>query len=769
MNDAVTGPSPAPSVGLPEHLVPFGSTGWSVWRSFCARRAGMPYAWLSTDAGAGFAAAHAAALSSLRRACGREAFLEALAWQNPPVAAAARAGVLTRGKRQRYASRTLAAYLARYAAKNDTVGFYGPCGWGAWNAAGTEVGFVTAPDPGASAFLELWAVRAVAEMLIQRHRLWPWVPPRVAPSAALDDGGAYVFDGSRIRLDALPAAVLAACDGVRDVDGVAARCTEHAPAAVRREIRRMQALGLLTRGFRLSQTRHPERQLRGQLERIADPPARAAALADLDRLIAAVQGVSAACGNAGLVLESLDRLDAVFQELTGAPAQRAAGSYYAGRRVAYQDCVDPHRLRLSDTLLDRVAPALELLLTSARWFSVRVAARYLDHAREVMSADGPDRAGGYPLARLLDRMADSFWGGQPSLWGGHARPVDSAVAELRSRWTAILRPAPGANRLEVTAGEIRSRVLREFAAAAPGWPSARWHSPDLMIAASSARDLSAGRFLAIFGELHPTTNSTDQLLFAAAHERPADLRAGIDADVPDRVVPLYPFASGRVNSRTAPPPAYRSPRHTYLGIGAEPPYSPSQARVVPIGALRVHCASGQLTVRSLVDDFEADLVEVLDDYLSTAACGRFELLEPAPHQPRVVIDGVVVNRESWRVPSGEIRPAGDRLVQVYDAVQALRERHELPRLTYCRIPGEVKPLHVDLDNPILVDVLWAKLRRGRARVSDGELVFTEMLPGPDQLWLRDGQSRGYTSEVRLVCVDGQRYRSSRRSPVTGDR
>jgi hypothetical protein len=34
-----------------------------------------------------------------------------------------------------------------------------------------------------------------------------------------------------------------------------------------------------------------------------------------------------------------------------------------------------------------------------------------------------------------------------------------------------------------------------------------------------------------------------------------------------------------------------------------------------------------------------------------------------------------------------------------------------------------------------------------------ELIFSEMLPGPQQLWLQDTKGAGYTSELRFAVVD----------------
>jgi len=57
--------------------------------------------------------------------------------------------------------------------------------------------------------------------------------------------------------------------------------------------------------------------------------------------------------------------------------------------------------------------------------------------------------------------------------------------------------------------------------------------------------------------------------------------------------------------------------------------------------------------------------------------------------------------------------------------------------------------YVDLDSPLLV----RQLTRFAARA--GHVRFTEMVPGPEELWLRDG-GQAYTSELRFAAFEGRR-------------
>jgi hypothetical protein len=753
-----------------EHLILIGDGDFAMWRSFCVRRAGMPYNWIETSAAVSYSAARDSALARLARTAREPLFLEAVRWQNPRVGAQLQQqhrGEYKRSKRP--LQRTLAGYAQRYCAKNDTFGFFGPRSWGRFVDGDTRIGRVVLPPRRGPACLELWAVRALADALEEAHSLSDWTVPHLAPAARLSGGTAYLFDGSQLPISSLQRSVLEACDGFRTVADVVSDCTapEHDAAAVRAEIGRLRAMGVLTRGFALSQSRQPEAQLRRQLSRIGDAAAGAAAMRDLDELVAGLGEVAAALGDPGCQAAALSRLDERFARVTGQVPRRREGQYYAGRNIAFEDCVSAEETCLSSSVLTAMAPALGLLLASARWFSWAVADGYLRRARAVLAEDPGRQAVGYPLSLLLSRLSETFWNGQPAPAAGTGPlgPADAAAAELRRRWTSILEPGGMRGCHRVSAAQIRAEVARQFPADAPGWPSARWHSPDIMLAAGSVDDIRVGRYLAVLGELHATINSADSLLFLGSHPDQRAARRWIDSDMPWRIVPLYPASAGNVNSRTSPPEWYHSPAYTYLGIGTDPPYQPPSARLLPVGGLTVHTDGDRLLVRSAADRFEADLAAVLDDYLGLAACTRFGLLEPRAYQPRIVIDNLVVVRETWRVPFDQIARPGSGLEQVYAAGRSLAEEHGLPRLAFAGISGEVKPVYVDFGDPLATDVLFAKIRRGRERVPGGEVVFTEMLPGPDQLWLRDAAGNRYTAEFRFVCVDGARYPASTPLPA----
>jgi hypothetical protein len=176
--------------------------------------------------------------------------------------------------------------------------------------------------------------------------------------------------------------------------------------------------------------------------------------------------------------------------------------------------------------------------------------------------------------------------------------------------------------------------------------------------------------------------------------------------------------------------------------------SPEQA--VPMGSLLVERAAGRLIVRTRDDRLRFDIIEVFGEIFSGRLMNTFRLLRRRPHAPRIVIDRLVVARESWRRPCQELTFASEGTPERrFLEARRWARRLGLPRLLFARVGAEPKPVFVDLESPAYVEML-AKSVRGAI---DGELSLSEMLPEPGQCWLTDPDGRRYTSEFRVVAVD----------------
>ena len=82
-----------------------------------------------------------------------------------------------------------------------------------------------------------------------------------------------------------------------------------------------------------------------------------------------------------------------------------------------------------------------------------------------------------------------------------------------------------------------------------------------------------------------------------------------------------------------------------------------------------------------------------------------------------------------------------------ERVRAFVAQHQLPRRVFVRSPEEVKPVYVDWEAPVLVEML-ARLARQAPWIS-----CSEMLPGPEGLWLGGPDGARFVCELRCIAVD----------------
>src|ERR1700730_7432481 len=133
--------------------------------------------------------ARTSASETLGRFARHPGYREAITWQNPSVLSNAidpLANPESRresGKRRRQREALLANYIQRYCTKNDTIGFFGPMGWGQFNLGTQDAKLVPGPELLAerNVYFEDWAISALSEKLSRDPAYRPWLIPRIAP------------------------------------------------------------------------------------------------------------------------------------------------------------------------------------------------------------------------------------------------------------------------------------------------------------------------------------------------------------------------------------------------------------------------------------------------------------------------------------------------------------------------------------------------------------------------------------------------------------
>ncbi|MGW0882400.1 lantibiotic dehydratase [Streptomyces sp. NPDC002671] len=676
------------------------------------------------------------------------AFREAVAWQNRPVLASGIAPFLrwtpsvdSRSSMPRQREELVAHYWQRFCVKNDTIGFFGPVGWGRWDPAAQGV----AVDTGSSLIADStvywasWGIDALAKTLDGDPALREWIAPRRVPFVALDGDRVRVPGRRPVTVSPEAAAVLARCDGIRPARQVAAELPDvDVPAVLADLVARRWVVWRLE----VPAGTHPDRALRSWLDSVGAREPRERGLAALDRLEQGRAQVAAARDVDELVAALTD-LEREFTDLTATPAVREKSASTAPcRALVYSDTRRAATARLGPAVLDALRP-LRPLMDSAGWLTSRLAATVAAEARRVhdrLAVEGP-----VDLA--------SFWFGCLPVLHGPARAAATALqGEFAERWQRVLAVPPGAGRVSVRLADIEDRVPEEFGTSGGGWTAARYLSPDLMIAADGAEAVARGDFALVLGELHIAANTLGASLFTHQHPDVRELFALTDRDHPGpRLLPLIPKEHrARLSARV---------RHTLVRPEdhqvalADFTADPARPRTVRSADARVEERDGDLVV-VLPDGSVFPAIDVFSHVLTTLAMDLCRFLPEADHSPRVTVDRMVVARETWRVPA-----AGAEFAEEKDeARRFVRARHwraelGLPRFVFVVSPTESRPFYVDFDSPVYVTILAKALRRLARKDPEGTVTITEMLPTPEQTWLTDGEGRRYTSELRFVAFD----------------
>ncbi|GGP80983.1 lantibiotic dehydratase [Streptomyces calvus] len=757
-------------------LLPGG--GWRLWEEFALRGPGFPAEGVLRLAPPGLAEAadkfgpgadlsgpewqafaeelSAAAVDTarhLQHIAGLPRFQAALAWQNPAVLRTGIApflrwtpGVDQRSSMPRQREELVAHYWQRFCVKNDTIGFFGPVGWGRWDPSAPHAvtvdagrGFLAAQE----VYFSGWAVDALAKVLAEDEELMRWIPPRRMSFVRCEDGTVRVPGRPAQPVGELQQAVLRHCDGTRHLAAIAAELALD-PGEVAAIVDELVRRRWVTRRLEVPAATHPDLALRRILERVPDEAARERALAGLAVLERGRDAVRAAGTDAAALTAAIGALEADFAALTDSEAQRAKGARTAPcRGLVYSDSRRSATATAGPALLAHLEP-LQLCLTAARWMTNRFADAIRARLRTVharLSADGTP----------VD-LATLWMNTLPSPHPDAGDLIDAAQAELRAKWARILDLPPDARRVRLTTAELADRVRREFDEPGDGWSLARYISPDVLVVAEDADALARGDVDLVLGEMHCALNTMGASLFVHQHPDRDRLVAETTRDFPGpRLLPTLPKELPlRWSTRSRP--SLDRPEDHYVTL-VDQTGDPHRPNSVQSADVRVEDRDGHLTA-VLPDGTVHDVLDAYANTLTQRVMDRFTLRPEGEHTPRITIDRMTVARETWQLPVADVDFADDKSEAArFVRARHWQRRHDLPRFVFVVSPAEPRPFYVDFDSPVYVTIL-AKAARRLARKDPGaRLKVSEMLPTPEQAWLTDADGHRYTSELRFVAVD----------------
>ena len=688
----------------------------------------------------------------LQSIASQDDFLRAVMWQNHRLMDQSIRPFLrwdpakeTRRRKHRRREELIANYWQRYCVKNDTIGFFGPSGWGKLGGCDR-----TRFAPGermlrsSEVFFETWAIDRLAEAIEEIPRMRDWLTPRRQSFIKLDGNALVEPAGRRTMLSPEQVAVLRSCDGTMRTHDIAIRADLDLPMVLE-ILQELQTRHWISWKLELPVSPWPERDLRRFLNGVGDEKARHQALEWLDSLEAARDKLRDSA-SAGALADALTSMDEQFERITGAASTRNEGRTYGARTLVYHDSTRDMDIVLGEDLVAAARP-LSLLSRAGRWYCSRLGEEARNTLRDVYSRAVAKH--GQPVDL-------------PTIWFASLRRLYLSIEasmrqidqEFTKKWAAII-PVP-ADMREVCYhyDDLRPLVDEAFAAPGPGWAEARYFCPDVMVSATDLNALNNGDFTLVLGEVHMAINSMRANCFVTQHPDKADLISCVDEDFPDpRFLLVLPKET---------PPELTVRAHSGLirdrDILIEVTHQTVAAdRPGLVLSRDVEVVETEGTVMARLPGGEVfDFLDLFAEMLTTMVANRFQLFAGRPHTPRVKIDHLVVSRESWRFDPADL----DFAFEKDEVARFARTRQwaaalGIPRYVFVKSSAEQKPVYVDFASPIYINVLAKMVRRTNAaeRLPDKTITVVEMLPAHDDLWLADHEGNRYTSEFRLTWVD----------------
>ncbi len=695
---------------------------------------------------------------AVRRIAAAPRFREALTWQNHPLLRTCIEPLLNRGTRARSSKRRqheelIASYLHRYCVKNDTIGFFGPVGWARFEEHARALHAKAGETLLAArrVYFEQWTIDALARLLSKDEALKPWIPARPTPVATVRSLTVSVPFRHPLTLTKEEMAVFRACDGKRAAHHLSELFSraDSQPQLPRDRLNaileKLHSLRLIALSYELPLDPYPERRLREQLELVEDESVRRRAMAPLEQLEAGRDAVSAAAGDADRLRCALLDLEAHFTALTGVAPNRSPGEMYSGRTLVYEDCRRNIEVKIGQPILEALGPPLTLIFSSARWVTWQAGR----HCRTILSQAFKRVA---QASRSESVGFTEFYNVAHYLLKKQTLIAD-IVADMQRRWAEILPAPPGANQVSYSSQALKSRVAETFDAPGPGWPGACYQCPDLMIAASSLEAIQAGNFQFVLGELHMGANTLRGQCLVEQHPHADDIFRGVDADLQDiRLTPITPRRYTQRAARIYPTRSSARQFNAATTLDSIPPFGSTS---FPAASLKVRKCAGRLVVEVAGHGMQFDALQSFASVLALMVVNQFSMLPPSPHTPRIVFDKLIVAREAWRFAPEEMEfAARETSAERFLAARRWRKSHSMPRWVFVKIPSEGKPIYLDFDSPVGVDILARRVRnRPRLPSVPSQITVTEMSPSHGDHWLTDSEGNRYSGELRIVAVD----------------
>jgi hypothetical protein len=277
-------------------------------------------------------------------------------------------------------------------------------------------------------------------------------------------------------------------------------------------------------------------------------------------------------------------------------------------------------------------------------------------------------------------------------------------------------------------------------------------SLDLLVSAASPEDAAAGRFEWVIGESHMAFALLQHATYWRCPDKPV-LHAAMRAAVEGAHV-VARDAGNAAPVHVSPEAFLEAVGAAYVGTGRPKRgwtvIRPAEAEVIVDEArrdIRLRAPSGE------------DLGSIVRIPPVPMALHPFFPFVRAPHEPRLQLGNVVVQRRSWYVESSTLVSKHDDglSAKFLATLERARADRDIPRWVFVRPRPESltgsyktrdkdnKPICIDLESLVSLDIFERRLRK-----YDG-MILNEMLPRPDQLIWHAPEGR-FVFEMRTNLI-----------------
>lgn len=671
----------------------------------------------------------------------------------------------------------LSRYFQRVCAKNETTSHFGPFSVGLVASQPTQESLYFSGENALerSTFYAHWAATELARVISLHPTLYPWIRPRWNSFIFLDDAKLYKLDynydpsqenevmrGLRVlflrKLTTEETFVLRACNSQRTIQELSRWWQETHPdkskALFYAALASLKQDGALVVEFEIPA---------GSCDTLADLkallPAHLGEALPWIRTIDAFKEELAQFARAECLFtrrKIFTELKEQFAQLTGAAPERGLGQVTADRSILFEECqrtVTDLRMGspLAEAIKTELAPFYDLLLVVPR---NRLAAE-----KALLNTWFVNRFGANQHVSLLTFL---------SAFTEDGNRLECAYAAIDANMHALSQVIGDT----LVPQHLRQERVLEIDPVTIQHLVAAYHAPipaicdaDVMLLIDAPDAFQTNKYQLLVGDCHATrdllSHATTSAFIAEKYPEFAQTVMKLyQAIVEDDEIVVDPIRSHRAKtSAQVVLPCFD------LEVNGKSPKAPSA--VLHLNNLSVwQTKQGLRLYAPRLDKFLRLMspaflgARVRRNPFSIFCFPRHTHGSPVRglhlrHLPRMVMNRIILQREIWRIPCDEFKKS------LWETKQRLSEKEgltflqakkfqrtlNLPQHCFAMIPGEPKPIYVDFNAPLFVRQLVLL-----ANQASGLIEFSEMLPGPDQLWMQDSQGH-YTAEFRCALFN----------------